>query len=42
MGHRDIRATIRYTQIADIKSIKVNSPLDELFQGAVRGEEVLK
>jgi hypothetical protein len=38
MGHRDIRSTIRYTQIADIKSIHVKSPLDEFFHGT----EVLK
>ena len=33
LGHTDIRTTVKYTFIADIKKIGVKSPLDNLFQG---------
>jgi len=31
LGHADIRSTIRYLQIANIKTIPVKSPLDAFF-----------
>ncbi|MBI3293321.1 MAG: tyrosine-type recombinase/integrase [Deltaproteobacteria bacterium] len=33
LGHSDIRSTIRYLQISNIKTIPVKSPLDEYFKG---------
>ena len=39
LGHRDIRTTVKYTFIADIKKIGVKSPLDDLFQGLDEKEE---
>ncbi|MBT4760684.1 MAG: tyrosine-type recombinase/integrase [Bdellovibrionaceae bacterium] len=33
LGHANIRHTVRYSHIADIKSINVTSPIDSLPKG---------
>jgi len=40
LGHLDIRSTVKYSHVANIKRINVKSPLDELFEGVVN-EDVL-